>query len=381
MVIIKREDICMDTKLLCIYFPQFHRIPENDEWWREGFTEWDNVRRGRKFYPWQYQPREPLNNNYYDLSDVRVLEKHTRLAKKAGISGFCFYHYYMCGRKLLEKPIEMYRDESQETFPYCLIWANHSWTRTWYRGKLGEEVLLRQVYGGPDEWKAHFEYLLSFFKDDRYIKIDNKPVYIIYYPQYIQKRKEMFELWNSLAKQNGYDGIYLIAMNTGSGVDYNHGLYEGVMNFEPLRMIREDTSFRTKLMGWRRDQLKGKELKTNSVLNYFKLNTVYTYNYVCSQIENSTRSKKHQTFLGVFPGWDNTARKDEDGMIIPGSSPRRFEKHVEKVMTMAKEWGSPFVFLNAWNEWSEGPYVEPDKKYGYAYLRAIKRAIRRVRGK
>lgn len=366
----------MKTKLLCIYLPQFHRIPENDEWWGEGFTEWVNVKRGKKFYPWQYQPREPLHDNYYDLSDIKELEKHTRLARKAGIFGFCFYHYYVCGRKLLEKPIEMYRNDSKETFPYCLIWANHSWARTWYRGKNGNEVMLQQVYGQEEDWKNHFEYLLQFFSDDRYIKVDNKPVYIIYEPQYIQQRKEIFDLWDKLAKENGYDGIYLIAMNTGIGVDRKYNLYQGIMNFEPQRVIREDNSFRKQLVNWRKAWIKDNELKGSSIFNYFRLNTVYSYNYICKQIENTKKTRKYQTFLGVFAGWDNTARKDESGMIIPGSTPRKFQKNVKKIMKMAEEWNSPFVFLNAWNEWSEGAYVEPDKRYGYGYLKALRRVLK-----
>ena len=135
----------MNTRLMAIYLPQFHCIPENDEWWGNGFTEWVNVKRGKAFYPGHYQPREPLDDNYYDLSDLKVLEKHTRMARRAGINGFCFYHYYFCGKKLLEKPIENYRDNSKETFPYCLIWANQSWARTLYRANVGNSILLQQT--------------------------------------------------------------------------------------------------------------------------------------------------------------------------------------------------------------------------------------------
>ena len=148
----------MKSKILSIYLPQFHAIPENDEWWGTGFTEWVNVKRGRKFYPGHYQPREPLHDDYYDLSDIKVLEKHTKLAKKAGISGFCFYQYYFCGKKLLEKPIETYRDYSKADFPYCLIWANESWMRTWYRAPANNTLLMRQVYGDENEWKE-FEHI------------------------------------------------------------------------------------------------------------------------------------------------------------------------------------------------------------------------------
>ena len=239
----------MRTKVLAIYLPQFHRIPENDEWWGEGFTEWTNVKRGRPFYPGHYQPREPLGDNYYDLSDLKVLEKHTKMAAKAGIYGFCFYHYYSQGNKLLEMPIENYRDNSKEKFPYCLIWANQTWARTWYRAKTGNKVLWKQNYGEQNEWENHFLYLLSFFRDERYIKVGNKPVYIIYLPQDIHYKQPMFELWDSMAKVNGFDGLYLIAMNTCYGKDENARLYDAYMDFEPLFTIQRDNSWRKWLQG------------------------------------------------------------------------------------------------------------------------------------
>lgn len=214
-----RKEKKMKSKVLAIYLPQFHSIPENDMWWGKGFTEWTNVRRGRSYYPGHYQPRIPYQNNYYDLSDLKVLEGHVRLAQTYKIQGFAFYHYYFAGKTVLESPIEDYRDHSRETFPYCLIWANQSWTRTWYRADAGKQILLQQVYGKEEEWREHFNYLLKFFKDERYIKVGNKPIYIIYLPQDIKHRKEIFDLWNRLAIESGFDGIYLIAMNTGWGVD------------------------------------------------------------------------------------------------------------------------------------------------------------------
>lgn len=365
----------MKTQLLCIYLPQFHTIPENDEWWGEGFTEWTNVKRGKPFYPGHYQPRVPLHDNYYDLSDLKVLEKHTRMAKKAGISGFCFYHYYFHGKKLLEKPIENYRDKSKEKFPYCLIWANQSWSRTWYRSKAGTSILQQQTYGDKKDWERHFYYLLDYFKDDRYIKIDNKPIYIIYIPQDIRCRRQMFTTWQMLAKENGFNGIYLIAMNTIYGKDNYSRLYDAYMDFEPLSLFRNDRTWRSYLQGWKEAHIDNINVKKCSLINRIWTRNAYSYSFLCRAIENKAKSNDIRTYSGVFAGWDNTSRKDEAGIVVEGSTPQRFERHIKKMLRLSEKKNRPFLFLNAWNEWSEGAYIEPDKKYGYGYLKALKRAI------
>lgn len=370
----------MKSKLLSIYLPQFHTIPENNEWWGEGFTEWTNVKRGRPFYPGHYQPRRPLHDDYYDLSDLRVLERHTRQARKAGIYGFCFYHYYFQGRTLLEKPIEEYRDKSREQFPYCLIWANQSWTRTWYRANLGQKVLLQQDYGKRDDWEKQFYYLLPFFQDKRYIKVDNKPVYIIYLPQDIPCRSRMFELWGKLAKENGFAGIYLIAMSTGGGKDERHRLYDAFMEFEPLGTIFWDSSWRRWLQKWKTAHIERVRPEQSDVRNRIWSKNAFSYRYLCRHIEKKAEKAGLQTFPGVFAGWDNSPRKDEDGIIVTGSTPQKFQRHLQKILLTAGRQGKEFVFLNAWNEWSEGAYIEPDQKYGWGYLKAVKRATSQTGG-
>lgn len=365
----------MRTKILSIYLPQFHTIPENDEWWGMGFTEWTNVKRGYPYYLGHYQPREPLNDDYYDLSDLRVLEKHTRMARKAGISGFCFYHYYFQGKKLLEKPIEDYRDKSRETFPYCLIWANQSWTRTWYRVASGNKMLMQQTYGEEKDWGEHFNYLLNFFKDERYIKIDNKPVYIIYIPQNINCRKRMFTVWQKLAKENGFDGIYLISMNTSFGRDARSNLYDAFMDFEPLNTLSNDRSWRKYLQDWKEQHIENLKIGQCTLYNKFWAKNAYSYSYLCKMIERKAKTNSRETFSGIFPGWDNTPRKDEVGVIVERSNPQKFRKHVSRMLKINEKKRREYIFLNAWNEWSEGAYVEPDKKYGYHYLRALRNAV------
>lgn len=370
----------MIPKVLALYLPQYHRIPENDEWWGEGFTEWTNVKRGKPFYKGHYQPREPLNDDYYDLSDLSVLERHTKLAKRACIEGFCFYHYYFKGKKLLEKPIEQYRDQSKEKFPYCLVWANQSWARTWYRNNIGRKVLMNQDYGNKEDWEKHFYYLLDYFKDDRYLKIDGKPVYIIYLPQDIVRRKQMFALWRELAVQNGFKGLYIIAMDTWNENDSKVDLYDAFMNFEPAHVFKNDNSYRKKLYNWKDKKIKKIDKNTNKLIKRLLIKNMYTYSYFCKKTDKLIeKAPQKKTYLGVFPGWDNTSRKDEDGLIIRNCSPKRFGYMLEKALKKSKERCYEFVFINAWNEWSEGAYLEPDKKYGYAYLNELRRVVKKIK--
>lgn len=365
----------MKTKLITIYLPQFHEIEENNQWWGKGFTEWTNVKRGTPFYPGHYQPRIPYDNNYYDLSNLSVLEEHTRMAKKAGIYGFGFYHYYFTGKKLLEKPIEEYRDRSKEEFPYCLIWANQSWTRTWYRANVGTAMLLEQDYGKEEEWKKHFKYLNTFFRDPRYIKVDNKPVYAIYLPQDIPDRVEMFALWNNLARENGFDGLYLIAMNTGLGRDRASNLYDAYMQFEPMHIMNNKTYMENRVWKWKEQQMY--RIKSRSCLrNIIFMQNSFSYNNLCEKIEKGNIiNSKTKTLYGAFAGWDNTSRKDEAGVIVRNSTPKRFGKHIRKMLELSEKEDNELLFLNAWNEWSEGAYIEPDMRYRFSYLRELERVI------
>jgi len=366
----------MKSKILVIYFPQFHAISENDEWWGKGFTEWTNVKHGHPFYPGHYQPRIPLNYDYYDLSDLKTLEKHVKTAKKAGIYGFCFYHYYFRGKTLLERPIENYRDYSKETFPYCLIWANQSWERTWHRKAENKQVLLHQSYGTPKEWREHFYYLLNFFRDKRYIKVDNKPVYIIYIPQDITCRRQMFHMWNELAMENGFNGLYLIAMKTFYGMDKKSELYGGYMDFEPAYTIVRDHSWRKWIRDKKWNLRKGRYISKNIFKNIMLADNVYSYRYLAQQAQKRF-AQSEKTYAGVFTGWDNTARKDEDGLIVNGCSPEKFGKALRHMIELSEAKDRQFIFINAWNEWSEGAYLEPDEKYGYSYLKTLKKEIER----
>ncbi|RRQ78488.1 glycoside hydrolase family 99-like domain-containing protein, partial [Enterococcus faecium] len=192
-------------RVIAFYLPQFHEIPENNEWWGEGFTEWTNVKTARPLYSGHYQPREPINDNYYDLLNDDVKEWQVSIAKKNGIYGFCFYHYWFDGKMLLEKPVEQFLKNKNLDINFCLSWANEPWTKAWV--SKNDSILIEQNYGNEENWEKHFDYLLPFFKDSRYICNDGKPLFVIYRPEQIGCLNEMLDYWQILAKKNGLAGI------------------------------------------------------------------------------------------------------------------------------------------------------------------------------
>lgn len=363
-----------NVKLLAFHLPQFHEIEENNQWWGKGFTEWTNVKRGRKMYPGHYQPKVPLNHNYYDLSDSSVLRKQAALARRYGIYGFCFYHYYFTGKKLLEKPVEDYLLQ-KDKLPYCFAWANQSFARTWYGKNGNNEMLLRQTYGGEKEWKEHFAYLLPFFKDKQYIKVNNCPMFLIYLSRDFKSCNKMIKLWNELAREEGFNGIHFVAMDTGFETKYFAPGFDATVDFEPMRTMRDLPYWMNFIRNKRREAFLKKGVSKSSFINSFFVDNICTYDFVSRLSTARERNGTRKSYMGVFAGWDNTARKDESGFVISGSSPQKFEKYLRRQIERTKEAGNEFLFINAWNEWSEGAYLEPDEKYGYSYLNAVKRAL------
>ena len=191
--------------VVAFYLPQFHAIPENDEWWGEGFTEWTNMKKAKPLFEGHNQPRVPFGENYYNLLDSKTLRWQVDLANKYGIGGFCFYHYWFDGHMLLEKPVEMFLADKSLELPFCICWANEHWTNQWVSGE--NKVLIEQRYGGEAEWREHFEYLLPYFKDNRYIRVDGKPLIVLYRPEIVDCLPEMLACWRKLAVENGLGGL------------------------------------------------------------------------------------------------------------------------------------------------------------------------------
>lgn len=352
-------------KLLAYNLPAYHRIPENDAWWGEGFTEWDNVRRGKPLYKDHLQPMVPYGEYYYDLSRKEDVIRQAELAKAYGLAGFVYYHYWFNGRQLFEKPCEILLDQKDVNLDYCFCWANEQWTRTW-DGKDGQ-VLLPQVFGGQEDWEKHLQYFLPFFSDDRYLKKDGKPMLFIYSASRIPHFDEMMDYWNLRIRDYGFGGIYLTefisTINPRAASKYS----QAVTEFEPIYSNRFGIGNFKKMY-----RVLCKKLKITEYLNYDK---------VWNKLLDRTRTYGgREIFQGAFCSWDNTPRKGKAGLVLKGSSPEKFEFYLRKLARQKRRDASgDFVIINAWNEWGEGAMLEPSEQYGFRYLEAVRRIADEIR--
>jgi hypothetical protein len=351
-------------KLIAYYLPQFHEIEENNKWWGKGFTEWTNVKAAKKLYRNHRQPNVPLNHNYYNLFDKETVQWQAELAKKYGVYGFCYYHYWFEGRMILEKPAENLLKWNDIDKKFCFCWANHSWKKTWNGTN---EVLINQTYGDITEWDKHINYLLEFFKDDRYIKVNNKPVFMIFSPDKIPQLDERINYYNKRCQENGFDGIYFIeSLNS---VKYN-----------PASERSDAIALREPMIGLSQRPNIEKVfhiLKSQYRKNYLIRPMTYDYDRVAKySLKFASKIKlDKKVFLGCFTGWDSTPRHGRRGYIVTNGSPEKFKEYLGKLKSIADSNDQDFLFLNAWNEWAEGMYIEPDEKYLYSYLEAIKSVV------
>lgn len=350
-------------KLIAFYLPQFHEIPENNHAWGQGFTEWVNVKKAEPLFLGHNQPRKPLHENYYNLLESGVMEWQMKLAKKAGIYGFCFYHYWFGGKLVLEKPVKKLLHNKEIDFHYCFSWANEPWTKTWHGAGGEKEILIAQNYGGEEEWKAHYEYFRPFFEDERYIKEEGRPVLLIYRLKNILRFNDMLRYWNQCAKKDGFPGIYAISMDTWRDHAEKSRWVNASADFEPNKTRGEAVrTFRF---------LKPKE-KRSLVWNRFAIQTV-DYKKINEKMLSVPHGKNQ--FRTVFVDYDDSPRRRERAVVIKGSTPERFGRYLKQAVRLSRREGNQYLFINAWNEWGEGNYLEPDVKYGYRYLVQIKKAL------
>lgn len=371
------------AKLVAMYFPQLHAIPENDEWWGEGFTDWDNVTAAMRHYEEHHQPRVPLNNNYYDQSELDTMLWQTDLAKEYGIFGFCHYHYWFDGKQLLETPTNNLLDNKQVDFPFCLSWANETWSRRWDAKE--HHILIQQTHPPVKEsWKRHFDYLIRAWTDDRAIRVDNKPVFVIYRPHRIPEIDQMLDFWRENAVKHGLEGLYLIAQK-----QYEHPLEEPLKNFDaefqfqPFESIyspdfESETLKQNKWVQLLRALPESVQSRLQDLeYRYFQRLTFHDYDKVWKHTIKIRKHAELTTFPGAFIDWDNTARYKKRATIFKGASPERFEYWFTRLVKSMPQRNLPenLIFINAWNEWAEGAYLEPDEKYGFRYLEAVKSAL------
>ena len=371
-------------KIIPLYLPQFHTIPENDEWWGKGFTECVNVRDAKPLFEGHNQPRVPLNNNYYDLSDIETLKWQCRIAKEYGIYGFCMYHYWFNGHLLLEKPMEMLLAHPEIDIKYCISWANHDWTDAWKASNRQPKVLIAHNFDDEKDWVDHFNYLLPFFKDPRYMTENNKPLMVIYIPNIIRKLKKMLDVWSQMARDNGFDGLTFIYQSAASSFDnsWDHSLFDYGVEMNPgyvgLANRQKNSSFFPKLMKYSHEIKRFLHIR-RSLLPQKKITEVSKadYDYTWQRIlELRPISNAPKMIPCAFTDWDNTPRHKERGYLFQGVSPDKFKSYFKQLIDNTKKYyDTDMIFVFAWNEWAEGGYLEPDEKNGFAFLEAIKECL------
>lgn len=347
-----------DPKLLAYYLPQFHPFEENDNWWGRGTTEWNNVSKAVPQYVGHYQPRLPGELGYYDLRIVDNIKRQVELAKIYGVYGFCFYYYWFDPTRLLEKPLDMFIEDKSIDFPFCLCWANESWAKRFWG--TDNSVIMEQP-NTIDSYKRAIFDMIKYFKHKNYIRVDGACKLIIYKPSNIPSPKLVIDFWREEAAKEGFE-LHLVGVKEFLiNIDLLSLGFDALTEFQPGSIFKECNQITNKMPYIRNDY-------AGIVLDYADLviNKRYKIN------------SDHKTYRAIMPMWDNTARKNNKGYIFHGSSPKLYKEWLEDIIHLTKKNKSltePFIFINAWNEWGEGAYMEPDSRYGYAYLETTKNAI------
>lgn len=360
------------ARVIAMYLPQYHPIPENDAVWGKGFTEWTNVGRAKPLFRGHYQPRVPADLGYYDLRMPEVREAQAELAREAGIEGFMYWHYWFGnGKMALERPFKEVVESGHPDFPFCVGWGNHSWkTDQWQEAKVDykkQTFIFEQTYPGDDDIIAHFNYLLSAFKDKRYIKVEGKPLFAIWAPNDIPDFPHFKEMWNKLAIENGLNGIYIVGLTRNCDIKHKLDIgLDAVILGDQWRAEETVKSYFTKAM---------LNMISKRFPSYAPLN-VYQYKSIIKNIYTDN-DKLENVFPTIFPNWDRSPRSGRRAVIYTGSTPNLFQEHVKDALDLIKDKQDEhkIIFLRSWNEWAEGNYMEPDLKFGKGYLDALKNVL------
>jgi hypothetical protein len=376
------------NRVIAFYLPQFHPIPENDEWWGKGFTEWTNVAKAKPLFRGHYQPKIPTDLGFYDLRLSEIREEQANLAKEAGIEGFAYWHYWFGnGKKLLERPFNEVLESGKPDFPFCLAWANHTWSnKTWkkdYSRKKGNEIIQEQLYPGKDDYINHFYSVLKAFKDPRYITVDGKPLFFIFDIKF-DDISCFIETWRELALQNGLKGIHFVGqcfkMRRKNIKDTNKNIMDDYMSeysiyFDKgLDALNLHGNIRAEFIN------KGyyRKIINYIITNFTPFKVIDKYDQ--SKINNYSFGKEDlndKIYPTILSNWDRTARAGNKVPIYINSTPNVFKKHIIDALKLVenKPDEHKIIFLKSWNEWGEGNYVEPCIKYGKGYINALNEVL------
>jgi lipopolysaccharide biosynthesis protein len=365
------DAVAYDLRAVAFHLPQFHPIPENDEWWGKGFTEWTNVVKAKPLFEGHYQPHLPADLGFYDLRVPETRAEQAVLAASYGIHGFCYYHYWFNGRQVLERPVNEILKTGEPDFPFCLCWANENWTRQW--DGLESHVLLAQKYSPSDDL-AHIRNLIPFFCDPRYIRVSEHPLFLVYRAKQLPEPRRTAELWRREAERAGLPGLYLVRVESfedecGDPRDIG---FDAALEFHPRASLSEARIYRRKWWHIRRLGTHEPGLRENNVFDYRRL--------VTNALAASPAA--YPRIPGVCPAWDNSPRRGSGARILINSTPEHYEFWLNSVVNRLNSDVAagfavhPLVFINAWNEWGEGNHLEPCQKWGRKYLEATGRALR-----
>jgi hypothetical protein len=355
-----------ELKPIAFYLPQFYPIPENDKWWGNGFTEWTNVKKAKPLFKNHYQPHVPTELGYYDLRDEETRMKQAELAKANGIYGFCYWHYWFGGNKrLLEKPAQNFLKSGKPDFPICFAWANQSWSGIWHGAP--DRMLTQQNYFGKEDDEKHFLEVLPYFLDSRYIRINGKPLFLIYRPFDHPYLDAFIDHWNSLAINAGLKGVHILGVSYQESNPFKnlHGfafhdnfLNKGRFNFFEKVVKKVTKKYPSEIIS---------QIQNGCTITSYEKMVERTYN----------KKMKVSHFPTLFTGWDNTPRSGKRGVVQPDFSLKLFQRHLEKLIDSINDKNDSIFFIKSWNEWAEGNYLEPDDRFFRGKLEVIKTVLNR----
>lgn len=355
-----------NIKPVAIHLPQFHPFPENDTWWGKGFTEWTNVTKAKPLFKGHHQPHLPADLGFYDLRLEEARLAQIAMAREFGIFGFCYYHYWFNGKRLMQEPLDRMRANTREDFPYMLCWANENWTRSWDGQE--KEILIAQQYSAKDDTN-HIRFLCeNFFNDNRYIKVDNKPAFLFYRPQLLPNIKQTIDTWREESFKLGHGELYLgYSQSFGYSPDPKDLGFDFAIEFHPNFGNLPSQEFAPFLEKIRyKLNIGGKHFYENRIIDYRK--------YVHKQV---SKGFQDGVYPGLTPGWDNSARRKSGSTIFINSNPTDYGSWLKYILTnypWSKE-DKNFLFINAWNEWAEGNHLEPCRKWGLDFLKTTRDAL------
>ena len=381
------------ARLIAFYLPQFHPTADNDAWWGKGFTEWTNVSKAKPLFPGHYQPHLPADLGFYDLRVPEARAAQADLARSAGVEAFCYWHYWFAGRRVLERPFNEVVASGKPDFPFCLAWANDSWRSHWYGAE--KRTLVEQTYPGKEDHERHFYALLPAFLDQRYVRVHNRPMFTIFRPKSLPESPAFIDQWQKLAVKNGLEGIHFVAHLFDDELDFpwREMGYGGAVMTNELKMLRR------RMLDVARERLRvaGAEpdatAKTRKRMEAFTgtarliahraLQRVFRWPGGVHYYRDAMLFFKSQAALdrgcypSIVPGWDNTPRAGPKGIVLHGATPELFAEHLRDIVAAVAERPAEdrLVFVKSWNEWAEGNYLEPDRKFGHRYLDAVRAAL------